>query len=74
MFRVNYGFDGFFFKRKKQSNSPDNKVSEEISFETLKQLIPIRNLSDDKLRSYALENKAEVLSAGEIIFSINEGL
>ena len=63
---------GSFFKRKKQSNSPDNKISEEISFETLKQLIPIRNLSDDKLRSYALENKAEVLSAGEIIFSINE--
>lgn len=63
---------GSFFKRKKQSDSPDNKISEEISFETLKQLIPIRNLSDDKLRSYALENKAEVLSAGEIIFSINE--
>lgn len=63
---------GSFFKRKKQSNSPDNKISEEISFETLKQLIPIRNLSDDKLRSYALENKAEVISAGEIIFSINE--
>ncbi len=63
---------GSFFKRKKQSNSPDNKISEEISFETLKQLIPIRNLSDDKLRAYALENKAEVLAAGEIIFSINE--
>ena len=63
---------GSFFKRKKQSNSPDNKISEEISFEILKQLIPIRNLSDDKLRSYALENKAELLSAGEIIFSINE--
>ena len=62
---------GSFFKRKKQSNSPDN-ISEEISFETLKQLIPIRNLSDDKLRAYAIEHKAEVLTAGEILFSINE--
>ncbi len=61
-----------FFKRKKQTSSLNNEISEDISFETLKQLIPIRNLSDDKLRSYALEKKAEVISAGGELYSVNE--
>jgi HD-like signal output (HDOD) protein len=60
------------FKNKKQSHSPRGRVSEEITLEKLKQLIPIRNLSEDKLQSFALENKLELFSTGKILFSINE--
>ena len=57
-----------FFKGKNHSNSP---IAEEISVETLKNLIPIRNLSEEKLQSFALEKKSEVLAAGETLFKIN---
>ena len=60
-----------FFKGKKTSSS-SSLISEEITLETLRQLIPIRNLSEDKLRSFALEHKSEVLSKGKTLFSINE--
>ena len=58
-----------FFKGKKHSSS---FIGEEISVETLKKLIPIRNLSEEKLQSFALEKKAEIVSAGKALFKINE--
>ena len=61
-----------FFKVKKQSKHSCSLACEEITLEKLKQLIPIRNLSEEKLQSFALENKSEIFSAGEILFSINE--
>jgi len=61
-----------FFKGKKQSTSPVKQAGEEITLESLKQLIPIRNLSDDKLQAFALENKSELFSKGEMVFNINE--
>ncbi len=57
-----------FFKGKKHLSS---LLTEEISVDTLKTLIPIRNLSEDKLQSFALEKKSEVLAAGETLFKIN---
>jgi len=60
-----------FFKDKKKSKPSCSLVSEEIPLEKLKQLIPIRNLSEDMLQSFALENKSEVFSAGEMLFIIN---
>ncbi|MCK5189511.1 MAG: histidine kinase, partial [Methylococcales bacterium] len=60
-----------FFKDKKKSKPSSSLVSEEITLEKLKQLIPIRNLSEEMLQSFALENKSEVFSAGEILFIIN---
>ncbi len=61
-----------FFKDKKQTKSSASSASEELTLETLKQLIPIRTLSEEKLNSFALEHKAECLAKGEIVFSINE--
>lgn len=66
--------DSFFKdkKKQKQKQASNSLVGEEITLEKLKQLIPIRNLSEEKLQSFALENKAEVFSTGEILFSLNE--
>ena len=58
------------FSRKKQS-SPEPHERKEITLESLKKLIPIRNLSDDKLQSFALENKSEIFVKGETLFSID---
>lgn len=63
---------GSFFKGKKQSNSSTDHLNEEITIETLKQLIPIRNLSEDMLHSFALENQSEFSPAGSNLFSIDE--
>jgi len=60
-----------FFKGKK-TNTDTIHLTDELSLELLNQLIPIRNLSNDKLESFALEHKAEVLPKGEILFKINE--
>jgi len=64
---------GSFFKGKKQSNSSSvRETGKEINLESLKQLIPIRNLSEDKLQAFSLENQSELFSKGEIVFSIDE--
>jgi len=60
-----------FFKGKK-SNSAVIQEGDDLTLERLKQLIPIRNLSNDKLESFVLEHKSEALSKGDILFSINE--
>jgi len=45
---------------------------EPITVASLKQLIPIRNIHDDELNAFALENKSEVYAAKSILFKINE--
>ncbi|MCK5829086.1 MAG: HDOD domain-containing protein [Methylococcales bacterium] len=58
-----------FFKGKKDTTSLEG---EDISLDKLKQLIPIRNLSEEKLKSFAFEKKAETLPAGKTLFTIND--
>ncbi len=59
-------------KGKKQSNSSASVPGEDITFETLKKLIPIRNLSEEKLQSFACETKSEVFPAKATLYTINE--
>lgn len=46
--------------------TPD--VTTEISIETLKQLIPIRNIEEDQLNAFASEVRAEIHPAGSVLF------
>lgn len=57
--------------RKKQSC---HLHSEQVTLAKLKQLIPIRNLSEEKLQTFALNNQSEVYPAGEILFNINDAI
>ncbi len=56
------------FKEKKTSCHLSN---EKITLHCLKRLIPIRNLSEEKLEAFATEKQAEVLAAGQKLFVIN---
>lgn len=56
------------FKGKK---STCGLTSEKISVQTLQRLIPIRNLSEEKLQAFAQEKQTEVLAAGDTLFSID---
>lgn len=56
------------FKGKKAACS---LTSEKISLTLLKRLIPVRNLSEEKLQAFALEKSTETLAAGETLFSID---
>lgn len=56
------------FKGKKSACSLN---SEKISVQTLRRLIPIRNLSEEKLQAFAEEKQTEVMAAGETLFNIN---
>lgn len=58
-----------FFKGKKQSKI---ETGEDIQLEKLKQLIPIRNLSEEKLYSFSQEKKTEVIPAGTTLFTAEE--
>lgn len=60
-----------FFKGK-ASKPPVIISGDKLTIEKLKQLIPIRNLSDDKLESFAMEHNCEVIAKGEIIFKADE--
>lgn len=62
---------GSFFT-KKQSQDSSIVAGEEITIESLKRLIPIRSLSNDKLHSFVLKHKAELIPAKKPIFNINE--
>ncbi|WP_305909098.1 HDOD domain-containing protein [Methylomarinum sp. Ch1-1] len=44
---------------------------EKVSLQTLKRLIPIRNLGEEKLQAFALEKQTEVLAAGETLFELD---
>lgn len=59
-----------FFKGQKKNKSLQS--TENLSVETLKQLIPVRNLSDEKLQSFALENKPELINKGVVLFKAGE--
>ncbi len=59
-----------FFKEKTTKNT--TVLNEKLTLEVLKNLIPIRNLSNDKLESFALKHKAEVLPKGQVVFKLNE--
>jgi len=59
-------------KGKKQTKSSKRKDEEKITFETLMRLFPIRNLSEEKLTTFAIKNKSEVLPANSTLFNINE--
>ncbi len=61
-----------FLKTKKQPSATPSQTTEDLSVELLKQLIPIRNLSDEELESFALENKAEVLPAKSLLFTAGD--
>jgi len=58
------------FKGKKTNS--DTIINNELSLGLLKQLIPVRNLSDDKLESFSLEHKPEHLPKGHTLFKVNE--
>jgi len=60
-----------FFKGKK-TNSDITFSDDPLTLKALNQLIPVRNLSDDKLESFALEHKPEILPKGHVLFKINE--
>lgn len=59
-------------KGKKQSKHSKNKTRGKIRVETLKELIPIRNLSEEKLKSFVLNNKAEIYPAKATLFKMGE--
>jgi len=61
-----------FLKTKKQPSAAASPATEDLSAELLKQMIPIRNLSDEELESFVLDNKAEVLPAKSILFNAGD--
>ena len=61
----------FPFKEKNRSSDSCNIVSEKISIEALERLIPIRNLSKEKLQAFAQEKQTEVLPAKETLFEMD---
>lgn len=61
-----------FLNPNKPSSAAASQSSEDLSVELLKQLIPVRNLSDEELESFALENKAEVLPEKSILFNAGD--
>lgn len=61
------------FKGKK-SNSSDTQVIEgdRLTLELLKKLIPVRSLSEDKLKSFVLENRPEIFPKRHVLFKVDE--
>lgn len=47
-------------------------VGQKITAEALKQLFPIRNLSEEILESFAADNHVEMLPAGTTLFNVNK--
>ena len=56
----------------KKTSSNKNRVSEEVPIEILKRLIPIRNLSDEKLLAFDLNKQSEFLPANVTIFKCGQ--
>ncbi|MEQ1528607.1 MAG: HDOD domain-containing protein [Methylococcales bacterium] len=59
-----------FFQGK--NSAPESVKSEVISMETLKELIPIRNFSNEKLQAFASNHKSEVFIKKTKLFSLGE--
>lgn len=55
----------------KNKNKQCSLNSEPISSQTLKNLIPIRNLTDDKLEAFSQKKQTEVLAEGSTLFTID---
>jgi HD-like signal output (HDOD) protein len=53
----------------KRTDSITAMAEADISLEILKQLIPIRTLSEEKLESFILNNKAQLFAAGATLFT-----
>ncbi|OAI01555.1 histidine kinase [Methylomonas methanica] len=64
------GIRAFF--EKSQAKGKSQHSAQRITPETLKQLFPIRNLSDEILQTFATENHVETLEAGSTLFSVNQ--
>lgn len=61
-----------FLKIPRGNNPSGDPMGDDITLEILKQLIPIRSLSEDKLKTFAIENKSEIFYKGDTIFKLNE--
>ncbi|CAA9890880.1 Histidine kinase [Candidatus Methylobacter favarea] len=59
-----------FFKGKKNVSSICSLVPEKISVELLKELIPIRNFSNEKLLAFATNHSSEVFPAQTTLFKL----
>lgn len=59
-------------KGKSNKNTVIGIEQEEITLDILHQLIPIRALSDEKLKSFAMGHKSEVVAKGQSLFQIND--
>lgn len=64
------GIRAFF--EKSQAKRKGQHGGQRITPETLKQLFPIRNLSDEILQTFATENHVETLPANSTLFSVNQ--
>lgn len=64
------GIRAFFGKS--QAKDKLAAAGQPITPETLKQLFPIRNLSDEILQTFATENHVDTLKAGSVLFRVNE--
>lgn len=60
------------FFGKASGKSPAPAGTQRITTETLRQLFPIRNLSEEILQTFAAENHVETYAAGRTLFSVNE--
>jgi HD-like signal output (HDOD) protein len=47
-------------------------IGQKITAEALKQLFPIRNLSEEILESFASDNHVEMIAAGTTLFTVNQ--
>lgn len=59
-----------FFQGK--NSAPSSIASEAISIETLKQLIPIRNFSNEKLQAFASNHNSEIFAKKTTLFRLGE--
>jgi HD-like signal output (HDOD) protein len=55
-----------------KEKSSDEQVSKEVPLDTLKKLIPIRSLSEEKLLAFDLTKQAEFLPENVIIFELGQ--
>jgi len=61
-----------FLKNKKHTSPANTLVSENISIDTLRELIPIRNFSNEKLEAFATNLKSEMHPKGSTLFRLGE--
>lgn len=67
------------FKLEKGKSVPSNTTdsnfqAKPITLDALKTLIPIRNLTEEELTAFAIEQKSELMGAGRILFRLGESI